>query len=131
MELQLPAYARATATRDPSRVCDLHHSSQQHQILKPLSEARDGTCHFMVPSRIHFCYAVTGLPTFYFQTEKFDGQEETSARSELKVVCPLSVNVMNKVDSTTQRSKFEKVKTFYFIPFSTGNRKWRSVVDSH
>ena len=40
-ELQLSACA--TATRDPSRVCDLHHSSQQHQILNPLSEARDQT----------------------------------------------------------------------------------------
>ena len=40
-ELQLPAYT--TATRDPSHVCDLHHSSQQRQILNSLSEARDGT----------------------------------------------------------------------------------------
>ena len=30
-----------TATPDPSRVCDLHHSSGQCQILNPLSEARD------------------------------------------------------------------------------------------
>ena len=29
LELQLLAYAIATATPDPSRVCDLHHSSQQ------------------------------------------------------------------------------------------------------
>ena len=38
LELQLTAYAMATATRDPSRVCDLHHSSWHHQILNPLSE---------------------------------------------------------------------------------------------
>ena len=30
-----------TATRDLSSVCDLHHSSRERQILKPLSEARD------------------------------------------------------------------------------------------
>ena len=42
-ELQLPAYAIATATQDPSCVCDLHHSSWQRQILNPLSEARDQT----------------------------------------------------------------------------------------
>ena len=29
-ELQRPAYTRATATSDLSRVCDLHHSSQKH-----------------------------------------------------------------------------------------------------
>ena len=40
-ELQLPAYPRATATRDPSHVCSLHHSSWQRRILNPLSEARD------------------------------------------------------------------------------------------
>ena len=27
-----PAYARATATQDPSRICNLHHSSQQRRI---------------------------------------------------------------------------------------------------
>ena len=43
LELQLPAYTIAMATWDPSCVCDLHHSSQQCQILNPLSEARDGT----------------------------------------------------------------------------------------
>ena len=40
-ELQLLAYATATATRDLSLVCDLHHSSWQHWILNPLSKARD------------------------------------------------------------------------------------------
>ena len=31
--LQLPAYAKATATQDPSCLCDLYHSLQQCQIL--------------------------------------------------------------------------------------------------
>ena len=53
-ELQLPVYTTATATQDPSQVCDLHHSSQQHQILNSLSEARDGTCILMDTSRV--CY---------------------------------------------------------------------------
>ena len=35
-ELQLLAYATATAMQDPSHVCDLHHSSQQHwSLLRP------------------------------------------------------------------------------------------------
>ena len=41
LELQLLAYATATAMWDPSLTCDLHHSSQPHQILNPPSEARD------------------------------------------------------------------------------------------
>ena len=43
-ELQLQAYATATATPDRSRVWDPHHSSQQHQILNPLSKTRDRPC---------------------------------------------------------------------------------------
>ena len=32
-ELHLPACTTATAMRDPSHICDLHHSSRQHRIL--------------------------------------------------------------------------------------------------
>ena len=53
-ELQLLTYATATATQDPSHVCNLHHSSQQHQVLNPLSEARDQPLNLMVPRRIRF-----------------------------------------------------------------------------
>ena len=42
-ELQLQVYTTATATPDPSCICNLHHSLQQHWILNPLSKARDGT----------------------------------------------------------------------------------------
>ena len=45
LELQLPAYAQTTAMWDPSRICDLHHSLWQHQILNPLSKTRDQTLH--------------------------------------------------------------------------------------
>ena len=40
-ELQLLAYNTATAMWDLSCICHLHHSSRQHQIPYPLSEARD------------------------------------------------------------------------------------------
>ena len=45
-------YTTATATWDPSRVCYLHLSSRQCQILNPLSEARNRTCNLVVPSLI-------------------------------------------------------------------------------
>ena len=47
LELQLLAYTRATATVDPSHICDVHYSSQQQWILNPLSEARGRTCNLM------------------------------------------------------------------------------------
>ena len=61
-ELQPPAYTTATATRDPSRICDPHHSSRQHWILHPRSEARDLTHNLMVPCQIRFPWATTGAP---------------------------------------------------------------------
>ena len=36
LELELPAYATATAMPDGSHILDLHHSSRQCQILNPL-----------------------------------------------------------------------------------------------
>ena len=51
-ELQLPVYATATVTQDPSHVCDLHQSSQQPQILNPLSKARDPNHVLMDTSQV-------------------------------------------------------------------------------
>ena len=51
-ELQLLAYTTATATQDPIRVCDPHHSSRQLWILHPLSEARDRTRVLADTSRV-------------------------------------------------------------------------------
>ena len=65
LELELPACARASATPDPSRMCNLHHSSWQRRILNPLSEARDRTHNLMVPSRIPFGCTTMGTPCFY------------------------------------------------------------------
>ena len=65
-ELQLPAYDRATAMRDLSHVCNLHHRSQQCWILNPLCKARDRTHNLMVPSGIRFHCAMMGTPFFTF-----------------------------------------------------------------
>ena len=50
-ELQLQAYATATATWDPSHVCSL----QQRLILNALSETRDQTCILMDSSWVCYC----------------------------------------------------------------------------
>ena len=53
-ELQRLAYTTATATQDPSLICDLPHSSVQCWILNPLSKARDQTCIHLGISGILF-----------------------------------------------------------------------------
>ena len=52
-ELQLLAYATATAMQDLSRVCNLYHSSRQHWILNLLNKAKDQTSIFMDTSWVH------------------------------------------------------------------------------
>ena len=61
-ELQLQAYTIVTAMPDLSHVFDLHHSSQQHRILNPLSGARDQTCILGDTSQVHFHQATRGTP---------------------------------------------------------------------
>ena len=53
LELYLLAYTTATATGDPSCVCNLCHRQRQRQILNPLGEARDGTWILMDASQGH------------------------------------------------------------------------------
>ena len=52
--LQPPAYTAVITTSDLGHVCDLHHSSQNHWILNPVSEARDGTRILMDTSRVRY-----------------------------------------------------------------------------
>ena len=54
LELQLLAYTTTAVTPDLSHICDLHHSSQQHQILNPLSETRDQSCVLMDTTWVYF-----------------------------------------------------------------------------
>ena len=65
LEMQLPACTTATATPDSRRICSLHHSLWQCQILNPLSEARAPTSILMDTSWIHFHYATTGNPLYF------------------------------------------------------------------
>ena len=62
LELQLPAYATAIPTPDLSHVCDLHHSSQQYQILNLLSGVRYWTCILMDTSWVHYHWAMKETP---------------------------------------------------------------------
>ena len=41
LEMPLLAYTKTTGTRDPSHICNLHHSSRLCWILNSLGEARD------------------------------------------------------------------------------------------
>ena len=55
-------YTTATATWDPSHICDLHHNSRQRRILNPPSEARDRTGVLVNTSRVLYRQATMGTP---------------------------------------------------------------------
>ena len=61
-ELQLLAYARATAMQDWSHICNLNHSSQQCCITGLLSETRDITHILTDTSQIHFHCTTMATP---------------------------------------------------------------------
>ena len=65
-QIEAAAEAYATATPDPSHICNLHHSSWQCRILNPLSEARDWTCVLLDTSQTRFCWAMMGTPGLTF-----------------------------------------------------------------
>ena len=50
--LRIESDVAATAMWGPSCICHLHHSSWQHGILNPPSEARKGTYVLMDTSQI-------------------------------------------------------------------------------
>ena len=66
LELQLWAYTTDTATLHLSHMCNLHHSSRQHQILNPLSQARDQTYVLMDSSQVHNLLSHSGNSFFFF-----------------------------------------------------------------
>ena len=77
---------------DPQhRICDIHHSSRQRQILNPLSRVRDQTCNLTVPSRIRFHCAMTGTPDFcilkltYTQVILHSGSTEEGCRGVITI----------------------------------------------
>ena len=52
LELQLPTYTTATATVEPSHICNLRCTFWQHQILHSLSKARNRTRFLMHASLV-------------------------------------------------------------------------------
>ena len=80
LELQLPAYTTATETWDPSRICNLHYSSQECRILNPLNKGKDRTHILMDTSQIlnplsHSGNSPKPLRVFDSITEQFGNEE--------------------------------------------------------
>ena len=90
LELQLPAYATAPATPDPSHICDLHHSSWQCRILNPLSEARNWIHTLMVLSQI--ISTTPRIPIFDFLIFFNAAENNSPLFSELSILTDTNNN---------------------------------------
>ena len=87
-ELWLPAYTTGTVMQDPSCICDRHHSSRQHQILDPLSEAGDQSPILIDTSWVHYHWATLGAPDLFFSIYFFFGLAHGTQKFHW---CPFSV----------------------------------------
>ena len=99
-ELQLPAYATATAIQDPSPVCSLYHSSWQRWILNPLSEVRDRTPILIDTSQVCYGCATMGTPwnvfyifIFYLLCSPKEGKKDLEPL--MWKMCSLEYSVLN------------------------------------
>ena len=106
-ELQLLVYTTATATSDPSHLCDLHHSSWQRRILNPLSKARDRTRNLMAPSQICFCCVTMGTPFLSLYKE--------SLKEKSGGLCSFPAGEL-KDSERPLTHRATKEKTFFYSP---------------
>ena len=110
-ELQLPTYAAATATSDPSRICDLHHSSRGS--LTPWAKAgmEPASSRFLVGFVNH--WAMKGAPPEFTWVS-------LSGFSFSKACCPClyfsNVQFMEEVCSESWRSD---LRLFFSCAFAT------------
>ena len=88
LEPQLLPYHTATVMQDRSRICDLYHSSQQHRIFNPLSEARDHTCVLMDTSQVHYRGAAMARPLLSTSDPLFQVPSDVSSSSSVDLRPP-------------------------------------------
>ena len=124
---------------DLSHICNLHHSSWQHQILNLLSKVRDWTCVLMDTSQIHFSWARTGTPNHYHLLNVSKSVVMISLSFQIFVVCFFSLFLHHSSWSVTSTElcfhQFQYEKSPYlFISFNHkarlangfGSRRWFS-----
>ena len=115
LEVKLQLYATATATPNPSHVCDLHHSSPQCQIFYPQRGARDWTCIHMDISGVRYHWATVGNP----------GHVNFSCWEYLNLQDWLSIYTSDKLDHQNEEHTFSfeiwPITSFEKIPNMTNS----------
>ena len=114
-------YITATATPDPSHICNLHYSSQQHWIPDPLNEARDRTCtllmdtswihfHCTTPREHNIIKAIYDKPiaNIKLNGEKLKAFSLKSGTVQECLLSPLLLNIVLQVLATAIRQKKKK-----------------------
>lgn len=108
----------ATATQDPSRICNLHLSTQPHRIFKPFSEAGDRTQNFMITSRIRLHCATVGTPRSHF----FCGFIYTCSFKNHRWDCLMSASLLKTLGLIILNNKYislpwERITVLYSFLF--------------
>ena len=87
--IRAAAASRATTTRYPNCICDLHHSSWQHRILIPLSETRDRTQVLVVARSLWLLVGFVELQIFSYGERRPQG---TSSQGPQKSECSPAIS---------------------------------------
>ena len=82
----------STATWDLSCICNLHHSSEQLQILNPMRKARDWTWVLMDTSWVRYLWATMGTPRTTIETITPKCIFKVWERKSAVVICLLTVH---------------------------------------
>ena len=98
----LLAYTTTTATQDPNRICELHHSPQQRQILNPMSEAWDQTSWLLVGF-------VSAVPQQRRPINSFNDSDCHIAKSYLSKHTQSSQSLLKDVQRTTASTLTQNV----------------------
>ena len=135
-ELQLPAYAIATATPDLSRTCKLHHSSWQRRILNPRGQGSNlhphgywlgllplshnrSSSHPLYIIFIPTPWSVNPLPSGLMQSEKALGARG-SLQAESQVLAVRSFLICERGNYICSSLGFSPISTERFLLFAIG-----------
>ena len=108
---QLLTYAAATAIRDSSCVCNIHHSPQQCWIPDPLNQSRDQTHILLDISQICFHCATTGTPEYpsfkSLQINTGEGVEKKRTLLQYQWECKLVLSLWRTMWRFLKKLKIE------------------------
>ena len=121
LELQLLAYATATATWAPSHIFEIHHSSRQCWILNPLSEARDKTRILMNTGQVRYQWATTGPKFRFFSHHRRNSERRWKLRKKSEDLFKWEIHLSKRVGKRGEQLPWLSLACWLYGAFNCMN----------